>query len=139
MTAVAKDKAVVPDWVHEAASVKPPEYPSSTVAVVLLSDIHYTVDGSGGALEHVREVTRVLRPQGRSYGEVAVSFDTNSKLNFIHIWSIGADGHEYEVKEKEMAEVGASAGFELYSDDRIKTTTAPAVDVGRTDFYLSPG
>ena len=126
--ALAKDS--VPDWLREAAKDKLPDYPSTTNAVMLLYEVTYTVTEKGEAIEHVREAYRILRPQGREYAALSVSFRGQSKISDLHIWSIGADGQEYALKDKEMLEVGLNNGSELYSDARRRGAMAPAGDPG---------
>ena len=125
-------KDSVPDWLREAAKGPLPAYSSTTNAVVLLSDTTYTINAKGEAVEHVREAIRILRPQGRRYAALGVNFQGKTKISDFHIWSIGADGHEYSLKDSDMLEAGTSAGFELYSDGRIRGANAPAGDPGAT-------
>src|SRR5712691_3657567 len=109
----------VPDWVRTAAQQKLPEYSAETNAVVLLEDTVYTVAPNGTAIEHHRHVIKILRPQGRREGIVGVSFDKDTKILSMHVWSIGPDGHEYEVKDKEMTEHGYGEG-NLFEDDKVR-------------------
>lgn len=131
----AQAAATVPDWVRSAAAEHLPSYPAETKAVVLLHEIIFTVHEDGKAEERVREVIKILRPQGRFYGEAGVSYNSDEKLNYLHVWSIGPDGHEYELKDKDLVEVGASASFELYSDQRAKVGKPPALDPGAVMAY----
>jgi len=126
----AQGAATVPDWVRSAAAEPLPSYPSETKAVVLLHETVFTVHEDGKAEERVREVIKILRPQGRHYGEAGVSYNSDEKLNYLHVWSIGPDGHEYELKDKDLVEVGDGEGFELYSDQRAKVGRPPAMDPG---------
>lgn len=82
----------VPDWVKAAAHQTLPEMPDTTKAVVLLEETTYTVDNKGQAVEHVRKVTKILRPQGREYGYQAVWYDKDSKVLSMHVWSIEVTG-----------------------------------------------
>src|SRR5664279_376261 len=79
--------ATVPDWVRSAVAEHLPSYPAETKAVVLLHETVFTVHEDGKAEERVREVIKILRPQGREYGEAGVSFNSDEKLNLslIHI------------------------------------------------------
>ncbi|MGI4853022.1 MAG: DUF3857 domain-containing transglutaminase family protein [Janthinobacterium lividum] len=126
--AYAKDQ--VPDWVRTAAAQVTPNMPRDTDAVFLLEDTTYTVAPDGSLTRHVRKVIRILRPQGRRFGDLYASFNAGSKLKLMHIWSIGADGKEYAVKDNELTEVGTGEGFELYSDGRARAGKAPGMDVG---------
>ncbi|HEY1742790.1 MAG TPA: hypothetical protein VGG18_06455, partial [Granulicella sp.] len=78
----------VPDWVRTAAHQTLPDFPETTKAVVLLDETTYTVASNGTAIEHVRHVVKILRPQGREYGYPLVWFDKDSKVLSMHVWSI---------------------------------------------------
>jgi hypothetical protein len=120
----------VPDWVRTAAQQKLPEYPPETNAAVLLEDTTYTVAPDGSAIEHYRRVVKILRPQGREEGIVAVPFDKDSKILSMHVWSIGPDGHEYAVKDNEMVEYGYPGQGNFFMDLKIKAANAPGRDPG---------
>jgi len=130
----AADK--VPDWVRAAAQLKLPDYPETTKAVVLLEDTTYTVGANGKAVEHMRSVVKILRPQGREYGLPSVWFDKDSKVTSMHVWSIDPAGHEYALKDNEIHEYGSPGeGGELYSDERAKIADPPGRDPGGVVAY----
>lgn len=120
-----------PDWVRAAAAQPLPTLPASTKAVVLLEDETYTVAPDGRATERVRRVVKILRPQGRQDAEPVVPYDKDSKVTFMHVWSIDPAGHEYALKDNEIADIGApgEAG-ELYSDERARVAIPPGRDPG---------
>ncbi len=120
----------VPDWVKAAASQTPPTMQPSAKAVVLLSDTTYTVGSDGRAVEHVRRVVKILRPQGREYGEPMVWFDKDSKLLSMHVWSIDAAGHEYALKDSDMTEFSPPSEGILYSDVKARVASPPGRDPG---------
>ncbi len=123
-------KDTVPDWVKQAAAQTLPSYPARTDAVVLLDDHTYTIGADGTKTEHVRRVVKVLRPQGREYGQLTAAFSDSEKLKSMHLWSIGADGHEYAVRDNEMSDHGYGEGFILYSDMRYRSAVIPAMGPG---------
>ena len=125
----------VPDWVRAAASQTLPDYSPDTNAVVLLDDIHYTVGPDGRAIEHRRHVVKILRPQGRSEGTIHVDYDNETKILSMNVWSIGADGHEYAMKEKDFTDVGVGESFVAFADDRARTAHAPGADPGAVIAY----
>jgi hypothetical protein len=126
----------VPDWVKTAAQQKLPEFHGNPKAVVLLEETTYTVDPKGQAVEHVRRVVKILRPQGRDYGYPAVYYDKDSKVLSLHVWSIDAAGHDYTVKDSEIFDVGQPGeGGELYSDERAKVADPPGRDPGGVIAY----
>ncbi|HVG27513.1 MAG TPA: DUF3857 and transglutaminase domain-containing protein [Acidobacteriaceae bacterium] len=126
----------VPDWVRQAAQQKLPSFPESTKAVVLLSELTYTVAPDGKAVMHVRQVVKILRPQGRRYGYPFVSFDKDSKVLSMHVWSIDPAGHEYALKDDEIHEISPRGeSWELYSDDKAKVADPPGRDPGGVIAY----
>ena len=126
----------VPDWVKTAAQQKLPVFPGSPKAVVLLDETTYTVNPDGRAVKHVRHVVKILRPQGRDYGYPAVWYDKDSNVFSMHVWSIDAAGHEYSLKDNEIADVGVPGeSGELYSDARAKVADAPGRDPGGVIAY----
>jgi hypothetical protein len=129
------NSSTVPDWVKQAAAEQLPSYPADTRAVVLLEETTLVVKPDGKSVERVRRVVKILRPRGRNYGEIEVHFNANSKVNFLHVWSIGPDGHEYAVKDNEVMEVGTESWGILYEDERAKVVSAPARDVNAVIAY----
>ena len=125
----------VPDWVKAAAQQTLPLMPESSKAVILLDEHTYTVAPDGTATEHVREVIKILRPQGRQYGYPFVAFDKDSKVLSMHVWSIDPAGHEYALKDREIQEIGIGESFELYSDDRARVADPPGRDPGGVIAY----
>lgn len=120
--------AAVPDWMRSAAAASLPRYEPDTNAVALLDEVSYTVTGADEYVEHHRRVVKILRPDGRGEGNLAVSFRQKEKITSLHAWSIDKAGHEYELKEKDFAERGVF-DFELYNDVRLRTATAPAANL----------
>src|ERR1700739_322749 len=88
--------AGTPDWLRSAAQQPPKTYADDANAVVLLDDQETTVKDSGEIVTHERIAYRILRPEGKSYAAHSVYFDSETKLNSFHGWSITAKGLEYE-------------------------------------------
>ena len=127
---------VVPDWVRNAAQQMLPSYPKATKAVMLLNETTYTVAPDGRATTHVREVVKILRPQGREYGYPTVWFDKDSKVLSMHVWSIDPVGHEYALKDNEIREISPpGAGGQLYEDEKAKVADPPGRDPGGVVAY----
>jgi Domain of Unknown Function with PDB structure (DUF3857)/Transglutaminase-like superfamily len=133
--ALASRPDSVPDWVRAAAQQKIPAYSPQTNAVVLLEDTTYTVAPDGSATEHFRSVVKILRPQGRDEGRIAVPFDKDTKILSMHVWSIGPDGHEYAVKDNEQVEFGYPGQGNLFMDLKIRAAEAPGRDPGGVVAY----
>ncbi len=128
-------KDSVPEWVRVAMSQPLTGLPENAKAVVLLDETTFTVSADGKAVEHRRRVVKILRPNGREDGIVVVPFDNDAKLNSLHVWSIGPNGTEYAVKDKEILEAGAPNSGPLYSDERYKVVEAPGRDPGGVVAY----
>ncbi len=129
-SAFAAKQDSVPDWVRTAASQSIPSYSPETNAVVLLEQTTFSVAANGVATEHYRHVLKILRPQGREEATVVVPFDKDTKLVSLHVWSIGPDGHEYALKDKDIVEYGYPGGGILYEDEHYKVAKASAADPG---------
>ena len=56
-------------------------------------------------------------------------FDKETKLDFLHGWSISAKGQEYEMKDKDASET-SPYDFLMYSDTKVKYMRMPAAEVG---------
>lgn len=125
----------VPDWVHTAAAQTVPHYPEDTSAVVLSDEITYTVAPNGEAVEHRRKVVKILRPQGRDEGVIHIGFDKDTKILSMNVWAIGADGHEYAMKDKDYSDVGLDGDNDMFQDDRFRVAHAPGADPGSVVAY----
>lgn len=135
--ACAGSQADVPGWVHQAAVAEPlGTYPAETKAVVLLDETVYTVTGPSEYIQTYRRVVRILRPEGRSQGEISIHVAKDDKLLSVHAWSIDSSGNRFEVKQKEFSEF-TPYSFILFSDIRYFATTIPASTPGTVVAYES--
>src|SRR6266404_9158301 len=127
--AVAGD---APAWMHALASAPLPAHDEKTDAVQLYSEKIVTVQSADKIKTTVREAYKILRPGGRELGTVVIPFDSLTKISNFHAWCIPAQGKDYEVKEKDGAEVAMPAvqGSELISDVRAKVVRIQAPDPG---------
>jgi hypothetical protein len=120
-----------PDWINDAAASAPLKSDwHNAKAVVLLEDTLVTVDPDGHAVQRYRVIVRILRQQGREYAKPMAGFSRDAKLLSFHVWSVGADGHHYSMKDSEYTEVGMDGGSILYADDRARVADPPAADPG---------
>lgn len=119
----------IPDWLRQSAAQPLPAYPPETKAVVLLDQTDYTVTAPGEYLEHSRRIVKILRPDGREEGDLAVDLSQGEKLNYLHSWTLDNAGREYELKQKDFLEKSFPS-FILYDDIRFLTATAPAANPG---------
>src|SRR3984957_14845392 len=124
-----------PEWVVQAAAVKLPSYPANMGAVVLLDNRLVTVGPDGRATERQRRVVKILRPQGRQYGEIVATYSKDEKLDYFHAWSIAPGGHQYAVKDQEVHDQALGQWGILYDDLRARTVMPPGADPGGVIAY----
>ena len=124
-----------PDWVLAAAHASTPDYPKTAMAVALDDEETLTVGPDGKATLLKRRVIKILRPQGRNFATVVVPIDRDRKLRSFHVWSLGADGHPYTLRDNEISEVGDDEYGMLYVDLQAKVAHAPAADPGAVVAY----
>jgi len=126
-----------PQWMHALVSVPVPAHDEKTDAVKLYSEINVSVQSEDKIKRTVRVAYKILRPSGRQYGEVFVNFNSREKISNLRGWCIPAQGKDFEVKEKEGAEVSLPKieGSELVSDVKAKFITIPAADPGNIVGY----
>ena len=125
-----------PGWMHALTGVALPAHDDKTNAVLLYSDTTLTVQPNGKIKKLERKAFKILRPDGREYGTVAVYFDAETRITSIHGWSIPEHGDDYEVKDKDGVE--GSLGIEngdLVSDLKRKILLIPAADPGNIVGY----
>jgi hypothetical protein len=126
-----------PSWMHALVSVPLPAHDEKTDAVKLYSERVVTVQSADKIRTQVRVAYKILRPGGRDLGTVVIPFTAQTKINSMRAWCIPAQGKDYEVKDKEAADVAmpAVAGSELISDVRAKLLHIPASDPGNIIGY----
>lgn len=126
-----------PQWMHAVANAPLPDHDEKTDAVLLYSERTVSVQSVEKIKTHVRVVYKILRPSGRDYGIAGISFHAHSKVSGLRGWCIPAQGKDYEVKDKEAAEVSLPkiAGSELISDVKEKMLQIPAADPGNIVGY----
>src|SRR5438270_6725274 len=126
-----------PSWMHAAAAAPLPPHDDKTDAVLLYSEHAVSVQSLDKIKTRVRVAYKILRPSGREYGVVGVSFNPHRKITSLRGWCIPAQGKDYEIKDKEALEVSLSKidGSELISDVKQKLLRIPASDPGNIVGY----
>src|SRR5580704_11618133 len=121
-----------PPWMHALVSAALPAHDEKTDAVQLYAEKIVTVQSADKIKTQVRVAYKILRPGGRDLGTVVIPFDSQAKINWLRAWCIPAQGKDYEVKDKDAAEVALPAvqGSELITDVRAKVMHIPASDPG---------
>jgi hypothetical protein len=116
----------VPQWAMDAARTPTPASAKDASAVMLFDEYLITVDEQNHAVERERRAVRVLKPQGRQYGQFSIGYDVDAKLNYFHSWTIGADGKQYQATETDFKDEGFYAGAVMQSTERIRRVNPPA-------------
>jgi hypothetical protein len=126
-----------PAWMHALVNVALPAHDENTDAVILYAEKIVTVQSADKIKTQVRVAYKILRPGGRDLGTVVIPFDSMTKITYLHAWCIPAQGKDYEVKDKDSAEVALPAiqGSELITDVRAKLLRIPASDPGNIIGY----
>jgi len=126
-----------PAWMHALVNVPLPAHDEKTDVVLLYSERIVTVQSADKIKITVREAYKILRPGGREYGTLAVSYNSRSKITGMRGWCIPAQGKDYEVKDKEAMEISLPKidGSELVSDVKDKLLRIPAADPGNIVGY----
>jgi len=94
-----------PGWMHALVNVPLPAHDEKTDVVLLYSERIVAVQSADKIKITVREAYKILRPGGREYGTLAVSYNSHSKITGMRGWCIPAQGKDYEVKDKEAMEI----------------------------------
>ncbi|MGA6954154.1 MAG: DUF3857 and transglutaminase domain-containing protein, partial [Candidatus Acidiferrales bacterium] len=124
-----------PDWLRAAAQDKLPEYPKEAVAVVLLDEQQMVVSADGQMETRIRRAYKILRPEAeREYGYAWADFDNQTKISYFRAWTITADGHELQVKDKD-AMTRSLVSFEVFSDLRSEVIKFPEANPGNVVGY----
>ena len=126
-----------PQWMHAVVNAPLPAHDEKTDAVLLYAETNVNVISADKIKKVVRRAYKILRPGGREYGTVFVSMNSNKKVTSLHGWCIPAQGKDYEVKDKDAAEISIPKveGSELISDVRMKVLQIPASDPGNIIGY----
>src|SRR5882724_1136227 len=126
-----------PAWMHALVSVPLPAHDEKTDVVQLYSERTVTVQSADKIKTTVREAYKILRPGGREYGTLVVSFHPRKKITGMRGWCIPAQGKDYEVKDKEAVEIALPKinGSELVSDVKVKLLRIPAAEPGNIIGY----
>ena len=129
--------ATAPQWMHALVNAPLPAHDDKTDAVLLYSETNVTVLSTEKIKTVERRAYKILRPGGRDVGIAIAPFEAHSKISNFHGWSIPAQGKDYEVKEKDGAEMAVPNvdGSELVSDVRVKVIRIPGSDIGNIVGY----
>jgi len=128
-------KASAPEWLRTASHIALPHYPEETNAVLILNEQVTSVTDKGEIKTEHRRAYKILRPEGREHGMVAVYFDSETRLTYLKGWSIASDGTQHEVKEMDAVEASVAGAGVLYQDTRFKLLKIPGAEPGSVIGY----
>jgi len=125
-----------PAWMHALTSAPLPPHDEKTDAVLLYSEEILIVQPNGKLKEIDRSAYKILRPNGRRYGKVSLTFDSETRITNIHGWCIPAQGKDFEVRDKDVTEqgYGVEDGF-LVTGYSTKVMNIPASEPGNVIGY----
>lgn len=126
-----------PSWMHAQVNAPLPAHDEKTEAVLLYGETNVNVISAEKIRITVRRAYKILRPSGREYGAAIVFLNSNRKVTSLHGWCIPAQGKDYEVKDKDAAEISPPKieGSELVADVKAKVLYIPAPDPGNIVGY----
>jgi hypothetical protein len=126
-------EAGVPDWVKAQLTAPLPAHDDRTSAVLLYSETTVSVERDGKLRQLERKVYKILRPEGRERGVVAITFLTSqTRITRMHGWCIPVAGKPYNVGDRDAVETalpGVLNGY-LVSEVRSRALQIPAADPG---------
>src|SRR5260370_28277362 len=106
MTQRAALACAAPAWLRALIDVPLPEHDDKTDAVRIYWEKILTVQPNGKIKTIEREAYKILRPDGKSYGMVQASYDSETRITGMHAWCIPAQGKDYEVIQSSAVERG---------------------------------
>ncbi|GAC1665289.1 MAG: hypothetical protein NVS9B4_20900 [Candidatus Acidiferrum sp.] len=118
---------------HALVNSPLPAHDEKTDAVKLYSEEIVTVQPNGKMKALERAAYKILRPGGKAYGLVKISFDSETRITAMHGWCVPAQGKDFEVKEKDATE--ESYFGDVVTDMRRKLLQIPAAEVGNIVGY----
>jgi hypothetical protein len=132
LTARLACAASAPDWMHSQMSQALPALDDKATVVVLWRDEKLTVSSNGKMKRLLREVVKILRPDGASWARPRFYYSPTTPITGLHGWSIPPDGKDYEVKERDAIDSADSDvdGGELFNDVRMKVLVIPGAQPG---------
>ena len=84
-TSLATASSDAPQWMHATVSASLPAHDEKTDAVLLYSERNVTVLSTDKIKTQVRAAYKILRSDGRAYGEVFVRFNSpGQKVTSLH-------------------------------------------------------
>jgi hypothetical protein len=131
-----KEKLDLPKWAEGAAKTPTPAHVGDAASVILFHEYLETVDAQGRAVERERKAIRILKPQGRDES-CGVGYDIDEKINYFYVWTLTADGKQFQARDGDFMEVGDTSVPVMLFTEKVVIAHPPAEDVGATIFCES--
>jgi hypothetical protein len=121
----------MPDWLAAASHVDLGQFGVGTAAVVVGQWADFAVDATGKYVVTRRRAIRVLNRKVADKYLVARGYQGNdSAVTSVQTWTIPPSGKVMQSNKKDVVTESAYAGFELFSDSKVKFIGAPGVEDG---------
>jgi len=121
----------IPEWLSEAGRIDIGQLAAGNSAVVISDWTDFAVDASGRFTRTDRRAMRVLNRRAANRYLEAVGFENNdTKVTSIQTWAVSSSGHITQSGKKDIVSEAGYPGFEVYSDDRIKSIAVPGAEDG---------
>jgi hypothetical protein len=120
-----------PAWLHQAASVRTPDYDSKVSAVVLYKEAVVSLDESGRLVTTKKYAVRILDRDGR---KKAIAFEPYlpnfSQVKDLQAWMIAPNGGVTSLDKKNVIDE-VSSPDDVYDEERLKVLDGSgSVDTG---------
>ena len=121
----------VPDWLAAAGRVDLNHFGDGSAAVTVGEWTDFTVDATGKFVMTERRALRVLNRRSADQFLNAVGNENNdTKVTSIETWAISPSGRVTQSGKKDLITASDFAGFEVFSDDRVKMIRIPGAEDG---------
>jgi hypothetical protein len=120
-----------PDWLAAAGRVDLNHFGDGSAAVVVGEWTDFTVDATGKFVMTERRALRVLNRRSADQFLNAIGNENNdTKVTSIETWAISPSGRVTQSGKKDLITASDFAGFEVFSDDRVKMIKIPGAEDG---------
>ena len=116
-----------PQWVQQAAALKPPPYDKDVPAVVLVQETNTTISSDGKINKSYNYAVRILRREGREFAVGHVVYIPNvSKVKEFHAWLVRPSGEPKRYGKDDFVDI-AGALNDVYNEYRVQRVSASEV------------
>jgi len=121
----------IPEWLTAATQTNIGDFGADAPAIILEQTEELDIDATGRFSHKERAAIRILNLRAAGpYLQAAGFENTDQSVKQIKTWTIQPNGQVVESDKKDVVTESAFAGFELFSDSRVKLVHAPAIQNG---------